>query len=115
MAAVRARELFRAMLPWETVRSLLSLISVTESQIQKDSWTSEYSTSLVPTSDREFYIELPAEAKAPVDGDAVGGLAVACTESEMQATIGCEIVRSLLQSEGSAAGKDNPALFFNKQ
>ena len=51
--ALLAHELFSAMTPWETVKSLLSLL--VESQILKNSWKKkESSTLFVPTSCRKL-------------------------------------------------------------
>ena len=59
----------------------------------------------MPKPDRELYIELPDEARAPGEGDVVGRL--------NRGMYGFQ--RCKQQSEGYVVGKANPALFFNNQ
>ena len=67
--ALLARELFSEISPWETVKSLLSFLvtdGVSDPEEQLDIGICDSSRAhFMPKADRELYIEIPDEAKAP--------------------------------------------------
>ena len=71
-----ARGLFSEISPWETVKSLLSFLvtdGVSDPEEQLDIGICDsYRAPFMPKADRELYIEIPDEAKAPGESRCCG-------------------------------------------
>ena len=105
--------------PWETVKSLLSFLvtdGVSDPEEQLEIGIFDISRAhFVPRADRELYIELPDEAKAPGDGDVIVRVHRSTYGFRDASNNWMREWQSFIQSQVCAVGKANLALFFNKQ
>ena len=112
-----AHSLFSAMPPWETIKSLLSLLvtdGVCTSELEVGIFDISRAHFQAPAA-RELYIELPSEDLLPQDGDAVGRLKRSMYGFRDASHEWMRDWQKLLEGEGYAIGVANPALFYNKE
>ena len=111
--ALRAHELFSAVPPWETVKAPLAFLvkdGVSDAEEQLYIGMFDISRAHFMPKDRELYLELPDEAKAPGDGDVVGRMNRSMYGFRDAGNNWMRDWQSLHQSTGYAC-----TLFFNTQ